>query len=598
MKLQAVMETLIQRQQRARQELEARQPLPPPPPEPTGIRARTTVADEDREPENARMHRTQMAALAAMRAAAAGLGHPSSPGASEDGPPGSEDEDTAQEGTLGSPILHGRGREGPGHTEGEGHLLDMDSDDDAKPKWEEQDLEELGEEEEEEEEEEEDFEEEEEEGLGPPGSASLGSAGLFAPKTQPARAFRGDGGPRMMGGPERLGPGPAHPTHTASQMPLPDHGDWTFEEQFKQLYELDTDPKRKEFLDDLFSFMQKRGTPVNRIPIMAKQVLDLFMLYVLVTEKGGLVEVINKKLWREITKGLNLPTSITSAAFTLRTQYMKYLYPYECERRGLSSPNELQAAIDSNRREGRRQSFGGSLFAYSPSGAHSMLSSPKLPVTSLGLAASTNGSSITPAPKIKKEEDSTVPITVPGRLPVSLAGHPVVAAQAAAVQAAAAQAAVAAQAAALEQLREKLESTEPPEKKMALVADEQQRLMQRALQQNFLAMTAQLPMNIRINSQASESRQDSAGSLTSANGSHSISMSVEMNGIVYTGVLFAQPPPPTPPSAPSKGGISGIGTNNAVVSRTGASGGTSSGQVGLAGVSAPPTSSTSNNSLP
>lgn len=62
------------------------------------------------------------------------------------------------------------------------------------------------------------------------------------------------------------------------------------------------------------------GTPVNRIPIMAKQVLDLYMLYRLVTEKGGLVEVINKKLWREITKGLNLPTSITSAAFTLRTQ--------------------------------------------------------------------------------------------------------------------------------------------------------------------------------------------------------------------------------------------------------------------------------------
>lgn len=76
-----------------------------------------------------------------------------------------------------------------------------------------------------------------------------------------------------------------------------------------------------------------------------------------------------------------------------------------------------------------------------------------------------------------------------------------VAAQAAAVQAAAAQAAVAAQAAALEQLREKLESGEPPEKKMALVADEQHRLMQRALQQNFLAMTAQLPMSIRINSQ-------------------------------------------------------------------------------------------------
>lgn len=107
-----------------------------------------------------------------------------------------------------------------------------------------------------------------------------------------------------------------------------------------------------------------------------------------------------------------------------------------------------------------------------------------------------------PTPLLSRlEEDSAIPITVPGRLPVSLAGHPVVAAQAAAVQAAAAQAAVAAQAAALEQLREKLESGEPPEKKMALVADEQHRLMQRALQQNFLAMTAQLPMSIRINSQ-------------------------------------------------------------------------------------------------
>ena len=56
---------------------------------------------------------------------------------------------------------------------------------------------------------------------------------------------------------------------------------------------------------------------------MAKQTLDLFELFKLVVSKGGLVEVINKKLWREITKGLNLPSSITSAAFTLRTQYMK-----------------------------------------------------------------------------------------------------------------------------------------------------------------------------------------------------------------------------------------------------------------------------------
>ena len=53
---------------------------------------------------------------------------------------------------------------------------------------------------------------------------------------------------------------------------------------------------------------------------MAKQVLDLYCLYNLVIERGGLVEVIQRKIWREITKGLHLPNSITSAAFTLRTQ--------------------------------------------------------------------------------------------------------------------------------------------------------------------------------------------------------------------------------------------------------------------------------------
>ncbi|XP_032371657.1 AT-rich interactive domain-containing protein 3A [Etheostoma spectabile] len=313
--------------------------------------------------------------------------------------------------------------------------------------------------------------------------------------------------------------------------PQPQHHDWTYEEQFKQLYELDDDEKRKEFLDDLFTFMQKRGTPVNRIPIMAKQVLDLYMLYKLVTEKGGLVEVINKKIWREITKGLNLPTSITSAAFTLRTQYMKYLYPYECEKRGLSSPGELQAAIDSNRREGRRQSYGSAIFSYSPVGTPTLLSSPKMHMSHLSLPTHNSGH-ISHVPVIKKEE-SMMASCLPSRLslPMSPSGHH---AAAAAAQAAAAQAV---QAAALEQLREKLDSGEPPEKKMMMVAEEQQRMMQHALQQNLLAMATQLPLNIKLNNR--DDRQETALNL-STNGISSINMSIEINGVVYTGVLFAR----------------------------------------------------------
>ncbi|TSM52353.1 AT-rich interactive domain-containing protein 3A [Bagarius yarrelli] len=334
-----------------------------------------------------------------------------------------------------------------------------------------------------------------------------------------------------------------------------------------QLYELDSDPNRKEFLDDLFTYMQKRGTPVNRIPIMAKQVLDLYKLYKLVTEKGGLVEVINKKIWREITKGLNLPTSITSAAFTLRTQYMKYLYPYECEKKGLSSPGELQAAIDSNRREGRRPGYSNSLYRFSPSpsgGAPHLLSPPKMHLPNLGH----NGLQSTPTPALKK---ATVPedgpaSMLPGRLPLALAlGHQQQLARAAT----------------LEQLRERLETgmgapamatgaaaIEGPERKMARLAEEQQRLLQQAFQQNLLAMASQVnPANVRLNTTSTprEEKQDLSLSISS-NGSASITVSIEVNGIIYSGSLYAQKTtgaPATPigvvePSLPSssKGSVS------------------------------------------
>ncbi|XP_078280177.1 AT-rich interactive domain-containing protein 3A [Rhinoraja longicauda] len=532
MKLQAVMENL-QRQQRARLELEARQhqlarehrQQPPPPRARARIQAglQQKIQMEQREPrgptaEGSRdkhlasaqqqIAAQQAAALAAMRAAAAAAAACGTTGDSAQR--GAQEEMDMERGY--SPRLSESSEALSGGEEMEGAEEEATEQRYPDPLESE---EEMAAEEEEEEEggEEEEFEDE------------IAEEGGTEVKEEPGTHHCGE--VLRQPGQRRPGAGMPHPSHPQMQQ-VQDQADWTYEEQFKQLYELNSDPRRKEFLDDLFSFMQKRGTPVNRIPIMAKQVLDLYMLYVLVTEKGGLVEVINKKLWREITKGLNLPTSITSAAFTLRTQYMKYLYPYECEKRGLSSPNELQIAIDSNRREGRRHSFGSSLYNYSPGGPASVLSSPKMQVPMPG-PATTNGSPISQLVKIKKEDDSVIPLTLGGRLPISLTGH----------QVAAAQAAVAAQAVALDQLREKLESGEPPEKKLVVGMEEQQRLMQRVIQQNLLAMTAQIPMNIRINSQAE--RQESALNLATS-GMNSISMSVEINGVVYTGVLFGQGP--------------------------------------------------------
>ncbi|XP_066198827.1 AT-rich interactive domain-containing protein 3B isoform X2 [Saccopteryx leptura] len=277
---------------------------------------------------------------------------------------------------------------------------------------------------------------------------------------------------------------------------------------FAKLYELDSDPERKEFLDDLFIFMQKRGTPINRIPIMAKQILDLYLLYKLVTEKGGLVEIINKKIWREITKGLNLPTSITSAAFTLRTQYMKYLYAYECEKKALSSPAELQAAIDGNRREGRRPGYSSSLFRYSPAataatGAPALLSTPKIRFPTLGLGPSSPR--LAPAATVRKGQQAGTRMAM------------------------------------LEQLRERLESGEPAEKASRL-SEEEQRLVQQAFQRNLFSMARQLPMKIRVNGREDRS-EASAAALNLTTGSiGSINMSVDIDGTTYAGVLFAQKP--------------------------------------------------------
>ncbi|KAL8562705.1 hypothetical protein ACOMHN_011276 [Nucella lapillus] len=121
--------------------------------------------------------------------------------------------------------------------------------------------------------------------------------------------------------------------------------------QSKVLYTLSDDPKRKEFLDELFEFMVDNATPILRVPIMGRQPLDLYVLYREVLKRGGLLSVIQSKLWREIRDALRLPTTITSAAYTLRVQYWRHLYAYECHKHKLSKPQEVEDAIERNQRD-------------------------------------------------------------------------------------------------------------------------------------------------------------------------------------------------------------------------------------------------------
>lgn len=259
------------------------------------------------------------------------------------------------------------------------------------------------------------------------------------------------------------------------------------------------------------------STPVNRIPIMAKQTLDLYELFRLVVSKGGLVEVINKKLWREITKGLNLPSSITSAAFTLRTQYMKYLYPYECEKLKLSSPQELQAAIDGNRREGRRPSYG-----YDLSPGPTLLPNPHhhLNGNLLNGKLGANSPGVAPADYIwwgsrriclkPDSDDDSLPSTpIQSR---SLSERDALAMEAASR--------------AMEEATRKMEAASraaveesPPRKRLAM-SDEERILVHAGMPSAHIKIT---------------SRNDGRSEID-----NSLVVSMEINGIMYQGVLFAQ----------------------------------------------------------
>ena len=60
-----------------------------------------------------------------------------------------------------------------------------------------------------------------------------------------------------------------------------------------KLFEMGNEMQRRPFLDRLFAFLEEKGTPITNMPVISKQPLDLYRLYLCVQERGGMVEVRN-----------------------------------------------------------------------------------------------------------------------------------------------------------------------------------------------------------------------------------------------------------------------------------------------------------------
>jgi len=58
-----------------------------------------------------------------------------------------------------------------------------------------------------------------------------------------------------------------------------------------RLADMGDEPDRRKMLERLFTFMEERGTPIVAVPTISKIAVDLFRLYHIVKDFGGMVEV-------------------------------------------------------------------------------------------------------------------------------------------------------------------------------------------------------------------------------------------------------------------------------------------------------------------
>ncbi len=87
--------------------------------------------------------------------------------------------------------------------------------------------------------------------------------------------------------------------------------------------------EKERFRKNLFAFLQSRGATNLKVPQIGGKELDLYRLYQSVVRRGGAQKVSDLKLWKEIVNEFDLPPSCTSASFTLKNHYQKYLLTYE-----------------------------------------------------------------------------------------------------------------------------------------------------------------------------------------------------------------------------------------------------------------------------
>uniref|UniRef100_A0A8C1WBL4 AT rich interactive domain 4A (RBP1-like) n=1 Tax=Cyprinus carpio TaxID=7962 RepID=A0A8C1WBL4_CYPCA len=90
------------------------------------------------------------------------------------------------------------------------------------------------------------------------------------------------------------------------------------------------DPEERDhFLQQLYKFMEDRGTPINKPPVLGYKDLNLFKLFRLVHIHGGCDNIESGSIWKQIYMDLGIPVLNSAASYNVKTAYRKYLYGFE-----------------------------------------------------------------------------------------------------------------------------------------------------------------------------------------------------------------------------------------------------------------------------
>ena len=91
----------------------------------------------------------------------------------------------------------------------------------------------------------------------------------------------------------------------------------------------DEEAKCKQFKEKLINFQKDLGVENFKVPQIGGKELNLCKLFKAAILRGGFQRVTNNKLWKEIVNQFEIPSSCTSASFTLKSHYIRCLLQYE-----------------------------------------------------------------------------------------------------------------------------------------------------------------------------------------------------------------------------------------------------------------------------